>query len=223
MWRDERGIALVLVLLCATLFLALSGALVAVMGTETTISATFREASVALEAADAAIVRVVDDLANASDISAALSGTATSTFRDGAVTGTRQLPDGTTLDLMGATNVERCGASRCTDSEIDAITAERPWGANNPRWHVYGSGWLSDIAPAAGEAARVYLVVWIGDDPLEADGDPFTDDADVDAAGHGVVLLRVAAYGAYSVRRRIEVVARREEGTVRLTSWREIR
>jgi hypothetical protein len=223
MLRDERGIALVLVLLCATLFLALSGALVAVMSTETTISATFREASVALGAADAAVVRVIDDLAIASDIRAAFSGNATSTFRDGAVTGTRPLPDGTTLDLLEATNVERCGASHCTDSEIDAITAERPWGVNNPRWQVYGSGWLSDIAPAAGEAARVYLVVWIGDDGLETDGDPFTDAADVDAAGHEVALLRVAAYGAYSVRRRIEVVARREEGTVRLTSWREIR
>lgn len=223
MWRDERGIGLVLVLLCATLFLALSGALVAVMSTETTISATFREAAVALAAADAAIVRVIDDLARAPDVNAALSGTATSTFLDGAVTGARTLPDGTTLDLINATNMERCGASACTDSEIDAITAERPWGVNNPRWQVYGSGWLSDLAPAAGEVARVYLVVWIGDDPLETDGDPFTDDADVDAAGHDVVLLRAAAYGAYSVRRRLEVVARREEGTARLTSWREIR
>ena len=222
MWRDERGIALVLVLLCATLFLALSGALVAVMSTETTISATFREGAVVLAAADAAIVRVIDDLARAPDVSAALAGTATSTFIDGAVTGARTLPDGTSLDLSEATNVERCGASSCTDSEIAAITAERPWGASNPRWQVYASGWLSDVAPAA-DAPRVYLVVWIGDDPLETDGDPVTDEADVDAAGHEVVLLRAAAYGAYSVRRRIEVVARREDGAVHLTSWREIR
>ena len=222
MWRDERGIALVLVLLCATLFLALSGALVAVMSTETTISATFREGAAVLAAADAAIVRVIDDLARAADVSAALAGNATSTFIDGAVTGARTLPDGTSLDLSEATNVERCGKSSCTDSEIEAVTAERPWGVNNPRWQVYGSGWLSDVAPAT-DAPRVYLVVWIGDDPLETDGDPVTDDADVDAAGHEVVLLRAAAYGAYSVRRRIEVVARREDGAVHLTSWREIR
>ena len=39
MWRDERGMALVLVLLCATLFLALGGALVTLVRTEATISA----------------------------------------------------------------------------------------------------------------------------------------------------------------------------------------
>jgi len=222
MWRDERGMALVLVLLCAMLFLALSGALVAVMSTETTISATFREGAIVLAATDAAVARALGDLAKAPDISAALAGTAASTFLDGAATGVRRLPDGTMLDLVEATNIERCGASSCTDSGIDAITAERPWGVNNPRWQVYGSGWLSDVAPAAA-APRVYLVMWIGDDPLESDSDPLTDDVDVDSAGHEVVLLRVAAYGAYSVRRRIEVVARREDGMVRITSWREIR
>ena len=43
MWRDDRGMALVLVLLCAMLFLALGGALGAVVRSEATISATFRE------------------------------------------------------------------------------------------------------------------------------------------------------------------------------------
>jgi hypothetical protein len=65
--------------------------------------------------------------------------------------------------------------------------------------------------------------VWIGDDPLETDGDPFTDDAGVTAAGHEVVLLRAAAFAGYSVRRRIEVTARRDAGAARITSWREIR
>jgi hypothetical protein len=37
------------------------------------------------------------------------------------------------------------------------------------------------------------------------------------------VLLRAVAYAAHSVRRTIEVIARRDEGVVRLTSWREIR
>jgi Tfp pilus assembly protein PilX len=65
MWRDDRGMALVLVLLCAMLFLALGGALVTVVSSEATISATFRESAVALSAADAAIVRVLPDLAAA--------------------------------------------------------------------------------------------------------------------------------------------------------------
>ena len=68
MWRDERGMALVLVLLFAMLFLALGGALVTVVSSEAAISATFRESSVALAAAEAAIVRVLPDLAASPDV-----------------------------------------------------------------------------------------------------------------------------------------------------------
>jgi hypothetical protein len=221
MWRDERGMALVLVLLCAMLFLALGGALVAVVSSEATISATFRESAAALSGAEAAIVRVLPDLAAAPDLSAALRGTATSTFSDGPAA-VRSLPDGTSLNLAQATDIERCGQVGCTDAQMDAVTAERPWGVNNARWQIYGSGWLRDVTPAA-DAPHVYVVVWIGDDPLETDGDPLTDDGGVNAPAHDVVLLRATAFAAYSTRRRIEVVARRDNGQVRVTSWREVR
>ena len=68
MWRAERGSALVMVLLCATLFLILGGALVTVGSTESVISATFREGAVSLAAADAAVARVTSDLASALDL-----------------------------------------------------------------------------------------------------------------------------------------------------------
>jgi hypothetical protein len=223
MWRDERGIALVLVLLCAMLFLALGGALVTVVSSEATISATFRESAVALSAADAAIVRVLPDFAAAPDLNAILTGAVASSFADGPPQVPRQLPDGTSLDLAASTNVERCGQIVCTDAQMDTVTVERPWGANNARWQTYGSGWLRDLTPQATDVPHAYVVVWIGDDPLETDGDPLTDDGDVNAPGHDVVLLRAAAYAAYSARRRIEVVARRDGGVVRITSWREIR
>jgi hypothetical protein len=222
MWRDERGMALVLVLLCATLFLALGGSLVTVVSTEATISATFRDGVVALAAADAAVTRVIADLATASDLNAALAGIATSTFIDGAAAVPRRLPDGTVADLVAATNIERCGETACTDTQMDAVTADRPWGANNARWQIYGSGWLRDMTPHAADGPHVYAVVWIGDDPLETDGDPLTDDGDPQAPGHQVVLLRAVAYASYSARRTIEVVARRDDGIVRITSWREI-
>jgi hypothetical protein len=221
MWRDERGMALVLVLLCAMLFLALGGALVTVVSTETAISATFRESAVALSAADAAIVRVLPDLAAAPDLDAILTGAVASSFIDGPALAPRRLPDGTSLDLAAATNAERCGQVACTDALMDAVTVERPWGVNNARWQTYGSGWLRDLTPRAADVPHAYVVVWIGDDPLETDGDPLTD-GDVNAPGHDVVLLRAAAYAAYSARRRIEVVARRDGAVVRITSWREI-
>jgi hypothetical protein len=223
MWRGERGMALVLVLLCSALFLALGGALVTVVSTEATISATFREGAVALAAADAAIVRVIADLATMPDLDAALTGVVTSGFIDGAAGAPRRLPDGTVIDLMTATSIERCGEPACSASQMDAVSADRPWGANNPRWQICGSGWLRDIAPQVADAPHVYVVVWIGDDPLETDGDPLKDDGDVWAPGHQAVLLRAVAYAAYSVRRTIEVVARRDDGVVRVTSWREIR
>jgi hypothetical protein len=222
MWRGERGSALVMVLLCATLFLALGGALVTVGSTESAISATFREAAVALAAADAAVARVTPDLASALDLNALLAGFVSSTFTDGSAVAPRRLPDGTLLDLVAATNIQRCGEVTCTDAQMDAITAERPWGVNNARWQLYGSGWLRDLAPGT-DAPHAYVVVWVGDDPLETDGDPLTDDASPTSPGHQTVLLRAVAYAAYSVRRQIEVVARREDGVVRLTSWREMR
>lgn len=221
MWRDERGLALVLVLLCAMLFLALGGALVAVVSSEATISATFREGAAASNGAEAAIARVLPDLAVATDVNAVLRGASTSSFNDGAV-GVRRLPDGTILNLAEATDIQRCSHVGCTTAHMDAVTAERPWGVNNARWQIYGSGWLRDMTPAA-DAPHVYVIVWIGDDPLEADADPLTDDGDVNAPGHDVVLLRAVAFAAYSARRRIEVVVHREGGNVRVTSWREIR
>jgi len=222
MWRDERGMALVLVLLVAMLFLALGGALVTVVSTEAAISATFRDGSVALSAADAAIARVLPNLAASPDVNALFRGASLSSFVDGPPAGTRRLPDGTNLDLAAATNIQRCGETACDVARMNAVTAERPWGVNNPRWQLYGWGWLRDLLPQAAEVPYAYVVVWIGDDPLETDGDPVTDDVDVNAAGHDVVLLRAAAFAGYSVRRRIEVAARRDAGVVRITSWREI-
>ena len=222
MWRDERGMAMVLVLLCAMLFLALGGALVTVVSSEATISATFRESAIALSAADAAIVRVLPDLAAAPDLNAILTGSVTSSFIDGPPPAPRRLPDGSGLDLAATTNVERCGQVACTDAQMDAVTIERPWGANNARWQAYASGWLRDLTPQAADVPHAYVVVWVGDDPLETDGDALTDDGDVNAPAHDVVLLRAVAYAGYSARRRVEVVARRDGRVVRITSWREI-
>jgi hypothetical protein len=177
---------------------------------------------VALAAADAAVARVIADLASVPDLNAVLAGFVVSTFNDGSAAAPRRLPDGTVLDLAAATNIHRCGETTCTDAQIDATTAERPWGVNNARWQLYGSGWLRDLTPGA-EAPHVYVVVWIGDDPLETDGDPLVDDGNPAGSGHQTVLLRSVAHAAYSVRRQIEVVARREDGVIRLTSWREIR
>ncbi len=95
MWRDEHGMALVLVLLCSMLFLALGGALVTVVSTEATISATFRDGAVALAGADAAIVSRDRRSGDDADLDAALTGVATSTLHRWSRRAPRRLPDGT--------------------------------------------------------------------------------------------------------------------------------
>ena len=221
--RDERGMALVLVLLCATLFLALGAALVTIATTETSIAATFREGAAALAGAETAIARALSDVAVAPDLNALLAGTAVSAFSDGPPAHPRRLPDGTLLDLVSATDRERCGASTCSEDDLSAVTADRPWGVNNARWQLYASGWLGQLVSVPADVPHVYVVVWIGDDPLETDGDPLADAGDTAAPGHDVVVLRAMAFAAYSVRRRIEVVARRADGRAWITSWRELR
>ena len=221
--RDDSGSALVVVLLCTTLFLVLVGALVAVASTEATVAATFRDSTAALAGAEAGIVRALGDFVAAPDVNALLRASATSGFVDGPAASPRRLPDGTTLDLVATTNIERCGFATCSDAQLAAVTSDRPWGINNARWEIFGSGWLRDLAGPPIEAPHVYVVVWVGDDPLETDGDPRTDAADPEALGHDVVLMRAVAFAAHSVRRRVEVVARRQDGRVRILSWREVR
>ena len=86
-WRrgnDERGVALVLTLMSIVLLLALGGALVAVIATETTIAARFRDGLQAFYAADAGIARALVDLRTA-DWNEARAGTSKSSFADDSV------------------------------------------------------------------------------------------------------------------------------------------
>ena len=74
--------------------------------------------------------------------------TARSAFIDGAPTGTRTLPDGTTIDLDKATNMLDCGkVDSCGDADFNVSTDERPWGMNNPHWKLYAYGPITAMLP----------------------------------------------------------------------------
>src|SRR5882672_4863051 len=50
-------------------------------------------------------------------------------------------PDGSMLDLGEATDVLNCGKlTSCSDADLNAVTDDRPWGLNNPRWTLYAYG-----------------------------------------------------------------------------------
>ena len=182
--RDESGVALIISLMSMMLLVALGMALILTTMTETKISANYREGTEALYAADAAVERVMQDLLTVPDWNNILNGTVTSSFVDGAASGTRTLPDGTTMSLTEATNMVRCGkVTACSDAELNAVTDERPWGLNNPRWQLYAFGPLSDLLPTETINSRNYVIVWVADDPSENDNNPLQDGTTADNPG----------------------------------------
>jgi hypothetical protein len=218
---DERGIALLLVLMSITLLTTLGGGLVLLATTESRIAAHYAAALEALYAAEAAIRIVLPELHTVSDWNAILDGRVLSASIDGAPSGTRTLPDGTTLDLSVATYLERCGRPRCRDSEQDATSEARPYGANNPRWQPYAFGRIGDLLTVP-TSPRVYVVVWIGDDPFENDDDPLRDGSLPSNPGRGYLIIRARGYGEYGTRRAVEAVVVRDAARSRVISWREL-
>ena len=227
------GIVLVSVLLLTLLMSALGAALVLLTSSEAAIAANFRDGQEARYAAEVAANRALLDLAAAGDWDRVLDGTMAPAFADGPPHGSRTLPDGSTIDLDAVEHLANCRkVFACTSTEMDAVTTERPWGPNNPRWRLWAYGWLRDafqppsanarVVERAGSDARYYVMVLIADDPSETDGDPSRDGRPPNP-GAGVVILRARAFGAHGVRRAVELaVGRAASGNLRLLSWREM-
>jgi hypothetical protein len=213
----------------AVFLLSVLGSAIVLIGTtETAISAHHSGGMETFYAADAGLERTMADLAAAPDWDAVLAGAAPSTFVDGPPSGTRQVA-GTTVSLDEATNVLRCGrTSTCADAQMAAWSADRPWGADNPRWQLFGWGWLSQLTGQP-QATPIYVIVWVADDPGETDGNPRRDGSADDDPGRGVMWVTVQAYGGRGVRAWLEAtVARRNAGQgtpprFQVVSWRQVR
>jgi len=208
-WR-EHGVALVVAMMATLLMSALGLALVLTTTSESMIARNFRVAGEGRYAAEAGIERALVDLAAAPDWNAALAGGLRSTFVDGAPFGTRTLADGTAIDLAELGNLAGCQrTSPCSDADLDAVTADRPWGVNNPRWQLYAYGWLDGVLPSGTLGSRYYVVVYVGDDPSEDDGNPLVDGGGSANPGAGVLLLRGEALGPLGAHKIVEVTAAR--------------
>jgi len=239
---SDQGIALIVTLMTMTLMLALGLALTLTTITETRIANNLRRAAQARYAADAMLERVVPELARVSwdDV---LAGVAKSVFTDGAPSGVRILPGGGRLDLTGATNLLRCGKNACSVADMVARTEDRPWGANNPVWQPYAYGPIGSLATSALDVP-IYVIVWVGDDPAENDGDPVHDgeppsDCDLQAdpvcadgnAGNGVIVLVATAFGTDGTQRTVTATVARQRNAegkpvddhpnAHVVSWRE--
>lgn len=204
---NERGVALIVALLSMLLLSALGIGLMMTTMTETMISANYRDSGEALYAADAGIERVMQDLLTVPDWDRLISGAVRTSFTDGADPGDRDLPDGSSIDLVAATNMLNCNKiGDCTDAEMDAWSAERPWSDNNPRWQLIGYSPIADIIETGTVLSSLYVAVWIADDQAETDGDPATD-------ANGVLLMRAQAFGTNGASSVVEVTLGRTDTT----------
>jgi hypothetical protein len=227
---NDRGVALILVLLVMMTLSALAMSLAVLVATENSVTMNYRDGAEAFYGAEAALERVLPDLAREPELNRVLTGIAVSSFTDGPP-GLRRLPDGTFTDLHALTSMLNCGRAVCRDADMDEARDDRPWGRNNPRWQLYGYGRLAPSPLDGTGGSRVYAVVWVADDASETDMDPFTDggpstapDAGSDEnPGRGRLSITAHAYGPAGARRVIEATVAHDVGGVRLLSWREVR
>lgn len=231
-FRNDSGIALILVLLVTSFLSAVGLGLALVVFMDQLANGNHRGSVAMLYAADAGIEIAARDLSLAADWAALLAGTEQGSFTDGAPSGVRAIPGGGAVNLTAETNTLNCATPvTCTPAQMDANSRERPWGANNPRWRLYAYGPLQDLSRIV-RPVPCYLAVWLADDSREADDDPLVDGG-VDEPGRGVMRVRSEVFGPSGARRAIEAelarVCGQQAGTevclpgIRVQSWQEVR
>ncbi len=196
---------LVIALMSLVLLSALGTSLAVVMSTELRATANYATSRETMYAADGAVQIAAHELLAVADVNVLLSGGTVSAFVDGPPGGSRQLGDGSAIDLVQATGV--------------ANAEPRPWGANNPVWRLFAFGWLGP---------RTYVIAWVADDAAENDGNPAVDGDGATNPGAGILALRAEAFGVGGAHKVLEATARREIDAmgaprIRVLSWQEIR
>lgn len=219
-FADERGFALLLVLLAMVLIGAIVAGLAVSSSTDAMIAGNVARTEQTRAAADAVLEQAIADLATA-NWDAALTGMVRSTFVDGPPSGVRRLADGTELALDEIVNLANCGQRvPCSPFDLSAVTASRPWGANNPVWQLYAYGPLA-LLTGSPEDPPIYLVGLVADDPSEDDGNPMADAADPGNPGAGRLVLRAEAFGNRGARSLITAtIARVSPSRIHILSWR---
>jgi hypothetical protein len=210
--RGERGVALVITMMALLLLSALGAGLVLTSTSETIIASHFRTQIEGRYAADAIMSRSIDDLAGPGDWTLVIDGSLRSAWVDGPPAGLRTLSDGSTLDLAQAVSLANCQKSTpCSQADLAAITTDRPWGANNPRWTPYAYGPLRDLrAPSVTIDSPYYVLLLAGNGPVAP-----------------LLALRAEAFGPRGAHAVVEVTAGYNDdpgqGAVKILSWREVR
>jgi hypothetical protein len=215
---------------------AAGAALLLLSSSETMIAAHFRTSVEAQYAAEAVMVRAVVLIRGLEDWAGPIAGSTRSALVDGAPAGARTVPGGATIDLVQVVNLANCQkVTACSTSDLAAVTADRPWGANNPVWQPYAYGSLSTVLAASSPIEPPhYVLLLVADDPSG------THRALVDGAptpAREGIALRVEAFGPRGAHAVLEAVASRSTGAsadetdynpgtgppMNILSWREVR
>ena len=223
---SERGVALIIALMAVLLLSALGLTLVLTTSTELLVAGNYRNSQETRYGAEALIECALQDLSTVADWNAILAGSSRSSLTDGPPQGTRTLSNGSTIDFTHVTNLANCGKiPTCSTAEMNAVTQERPWGINNPRWVLYAYAPMNALPSAHLINSPLYVITWVGDDPAENDGDPTKDGSATSNPGTGIIMLRSEAFGPRGAHKVVEAVVARAGtgGGVRLLSWREMR
>lgn len=214
----ERGIALVVVLVALVLVSVVALSLALTTATERLAGGNYAERVAALDAADAALELAVRELARIPNWTEVLTGALGSSFVDG-VPGGPRWAGGTPIDLTMLTNQITCGrVGDCSDARVRAITADRPWGTNNPRWRLFLYGPLGSFVTEPDAFPDIYVVAWAGDDARELDGDPLVDGGA--AAGRDALRVFALAFAPGGTRQAVEADIVRSGAGIRVQSWR---
>ena len=215
MLRDERGMALLLAIVMATILGVLGSVIALTARVETLVAGRFEQARELEYAAEGAMALALADLGGA-DWTAALGGLPSS-FTDGDPSGVRSLPGVRPVVLC-------CGGGSLSSAIQQAANGGRTWGADTPNWRLYA--WGPAASWLAGGAIRTpfYSSVWIADDPADNDGNPAAD-------ANQVIAVYAVALGPGDGRRAVRALVARpmdEVGRtlprgVRIVSWHDTR
>ena len=197
---SDAGAALLLVLVTMTCLAGLGLAIASVAAIER-VSAADEGRAVSIEyAAEAGAQFAADELARVPDWTHVPAGLVQSARHDG--NPRPMTPWGTPVDVAGETGA----LQRQTDSSEDL-------GANATRWQLFFAGSLSRLVSDSYDQAWPLVLVWVGDDGADGDGQALFD-------ANATVRVRSRAFGPVDMQRDVEAVIHRAgAGVVQIVDW----